>query len=93
MTDSAFEIRRGFLSKTETLVPYRNIQNVYTDQSILYRIFGLATLIVLTAGSDSVSGHPITLQGMFDTIDVSVADILEQQLISRTAVQPVKIVP
>jgi membrane protein YdbS with pleckstrin-like domain len=48
--DLSFE--RGILGIQEISLPFRQIQNADLEQTILYRIFNLADLIILTAGHE-----------------------------------------
>ena len=46
-----FRILRGFLWRTDTIVPFNRIQHIDVAQGPLQRYFGLSTLIVHTAGT------------------------------------------
>ena len=48
--DLAFE--KGLVGRQETSIPFRQIQNVDIEQSVIYRIFNLADLVILTAGHE-----------------------------------------
>jgi len=50
LEDNDLSFEKGILSIQEISVPFHQIQNVDIEQSILYRIFGLADLVILTAG-------------------------------------------
>ena len=40
MADDSFKIKRGFLSKTENAIPYRQIQNVDIERSFMFQMLG-----------------------------------------------------
>jgi len=48
---------KGIINLHKISVPFRQIQNVDIDQSLVYRFFGLVSLIVLTVGNEDVDQH------------------------------------
>ncbi len=54
-------VLRGFLWRTDTIVPFNRIQHIDVAQGPLQRIFGLSTLIVHTAGTHN---SIVTLPGL-----------------------------
>ncbi|MDE2188308.1 MAG: PH domain-containing protein [Patescibacteria group bacterium] len=50
--DNDLSFEKGLISIQEISVPFRQIQNVDIEQSVLYRIFDLADLVILTAGHE-----------------------------------------
>lgn len=50
--ENGFSMEKGIIGKKEISLPFREIQNVDIEQSFVYRIFGMANLIVLTAGHE-----------------------------------------
>ena len=48
----ALKIRQGILSKSETAIPYRQIQNVDIEQDLSDRLWGVARLAILAAGHE-----------------------------------------
>lgn len=50
LTDRSLRIRRGIWIIHETTITYENIQNVTVDQGPLQRYFGIADVVVQTAG-------------------------------------------
>jgi len=51
MGDEQLRILRGYLWRTDTIVPFNRIQHIDVAQGPLQRMFGLSTLIVHTAGT------------------------------------------
>jgi uncharacterized membrane protein YdbT with pleckstrin-like domain len=88
-SDFGLTINKGFLSRTETSIPYRQVQNIYTTQTFFLRILGIGKLIILTAGQDPTTQREVTLQAVFPVIDVSIADSLEVLLLKKANVQDV----
>jgi len=51
LTDRSIRIRDGILRRTQTDIKYERLQGLTTEQSLLYRLFGLVTVKLDTAGS------------------------------------------
>ena len=51
MGDEQLRVLRGFLWRTDTIVPFNRIQHIDVAQGPLQRLFDLSTLIVHTAGT------------------------------------------
>ncbi|MDR3558526.1 MAG: PH domain-containing protein [Candidatus Pacebacteria bacterium] len=50
--DNDISFEKGLIARQEISVPFHQIQNVDIEQSVLYRIFDLADLVILTAGHE-----------------------------------------
>ncbi|HEY9092002.1 PH domain-containing protein [Parasphingorhabdus sp.] len=61
MGDEQLRILRGYLWRTDTIVPFNRIQHIDVSQGPLQRMFGLSTLIVHTAGTHN---SIVTLPGL-----------------------------
>jgi membrane protein YdbS with pleckstrin-like domain len=57
LTDRSLRIRRGILTIHETTISFENVQNVEVRQGPLQRYFGIADVIVQTAGGGAAHGH------------------------------------
>ena len=76
LTDRSLRIRRGIMTIHETTISFENIQNVEVRQGPLQRYFGIADVIVQTAGggvvshgkgqTSSLGAHMGILQGLDD---------------------------
>ena len=71
LSDGAMRIRRGVWILHETTITYDNIQNVLVRQGPLQRFFGIADVVVETAGGGSTAadgskqnGHQGLLEGL-----------------------------
>ncbi|MGH7132751.1 MAG: PH domain-containing protein [Phycisphaerales bacterium] len=56
LTDRSVRLRRGVMVLKETTITYENVQNVTVHQGPIQRYFGIADLVVQTAGGGG--GHP-----------------------------------
>lgn len=61
MGEEQLRVLRGFLWRTDTIVPFNRIQHIDVAQGPLQRMFGLSTLIVHTAGTHN---SIVTLPGL-----------------------------
>jgi membrane protein YdbS with pleckstrin-like domain len=77
LTDRSLRIRRGILNVHETTISFENVQNVEVRQGPLQRHFGIADVLVTTAGggvaqhgkghqSSTLGAHVGLLQGLDD---------------------------
>jgi membrane protein YdbS with pleckstrin-like domain len=77
LTDRSLRIRRGILNIHETTISFENVQNVEVRQGPLQRYFGIADVLVTTAGggvashgkgaqSSTLGAHVGLLQGLDD---------------------------
>ena len=56
LTDRSMRLRHGVMVLNETTITYENVQNVTVHQGPIQRAFGIADLVVQTAGGGG--GHP-----------------------------------
>jgi membrane protein YdbS with pleckstrin-like domain len=76
LTDRSLRIRRGIMTIHETTISFENVQNVEVTQGPLQRYFGIADVLVTTAGggvashgkgqTSSLGAHKGILQGLDD---------------------------
>lgn len=90
MDEYAFKLHRGIISRDEVTIPYRQIQDVNVDQSVLGRLVGVGKLIILTAGNNDKNKHGEESEVVFDIIDISIAKSLQKQLVEKSSIQLVK---
>ena len=91
--DTSFHIVRGFLSKEEFAVPYRRIQHVEIKQSLIYRIVGVAHVVISTT-TDLEEPNRVeneTDEEVIPTIDYPLARIIEKTLTDRAEIERVVI--
>jgi membrane protein YdbS with pleckstrin-like domain len=88
LTDRSLRIRRGILNIHETTISFENVQNVEVRQGPLQRYFGIADVLVTTAGggvaqhgkggqSSTLGAHVGLLQGLDD------AEAVRNQILAR----------
>jgi membrane protein YdbS with pleckstrin-like domain len=56
LTDRSMRLRRGIWTIRETTITFENAQNVVVEQGPLERLFGIANVVVQTAGGTARSG-------------------------------------
>jgi membrane protein YdbS with pleckstrin-like domain len=72
MTDRSLRIRRGIWSIHETTITFENVQNVRMQQGPVQRHFGIATLMVETAGAGQAAGkggQTVGNRGIIEGVD------------------------
>jgi hypothetical protein len=73
LDERGFQVRRGWLWRAEVLVPRSRVQHLDIERGPLERRFGLATLVVHTAGSQT---EALRQSGLNDADAVAVRDAL-----------------
>lgn len=79
-------MKKGVFSIQEISIPYRQIQNVDITRSILYRLFGVSRLVVISAGHEDPTEKDET-STIFDPIDDTLGQEIRVQLERRIGVQ------
>lgn len=83
ITDRSLRIRRGIWAQLEVTLTYANVQNVRVEQGPLERMFGIASVIVETAGGkvgENGQAH-IVPRGMIAGIEN--AQLLREKIMRR----------
>lgn len=80
----AVHIRDGILSRRETAIPFRQIQDVDLKETYIHRIFGVAELHVLTAGHDDPDESRQRSSGVFRLVDRRYAIELQKEILNRS---------
>jgi membrane protein YdbS with pleckstrin-like domain len=83
LSETELRIRRGLLFHVEISVPYSRIQHTDVSRGPIERSFGLATLIVHTAGTESAS---VMLDGLPAARAYRIRDLLLREVESGDAV-------
>ncbi len=84
MSDRSIRIRRGIWVIQETTITFENVQNVKVSQGPLQRRFGIANLVVETAGAAAAAGKGhamVSNQGVIE--GVSNAAALRDRILAR----------
>ncbi|MXO88679.1 PH domain-containing protein [Altererythrobacter aestuarii] len=61
MADDRLRVVRGLLFRSDTVVPFSRVQHIDVEQGPLERAFGIARLVLHTAGTHNAS---VTLPGL-----------------------------
>lgn len=85
MTERSLRIRRGVMVIRETTITFENVQNLKLQQGPLQRHFGIADLVVETAGAGVAQGHrgntDVSNRGVIEGIDN--APEIRERILSR----------
>ncbi len=91
ITDYSIRLRHGLIARNEISIPYKSIEDVDLDQSILFRFLGLCHLIILSAGTDDevdkTDGTGVRSSQIFHMIDSDIAIKLREFLLKKSSVQ------
>jgi len=91
LDENGLRIKQGLINKVETSLPYRQIQNVDIEQTLIHQMLGVARLAVLTAGqrgieeTDKADDNELTLP----VIDKSRAEEIRQFLLEKSNIEKV----
>lgn len=77
MGGEQLRVLRGFLWRTDTIVPFNRIQHIDVAQGPLQRFFGLSTLIVHTAGTHN---SIVVLPGLATATAEDMRDTIKQHI-------------
>jgi len=86
--ENAFSFRKGFLSKKEVFIPYRQIENINIEQSFNFKMMGVSKLVIETASNDNTNGGEA--EGFFDVIDSKIAENIREVILQKTNIQIAK---
>ncbi len=89
LSEDAFKMKKGIITKQEMAIPYRQIQNVEIHRTFTQQVFGVSRLVIVTAGSDDSKTVHNESTGVLPTIDRELAVALQTELIKRSDVQRV----
>ncbi len=80
-------LKKGIFNIEEITIPYRQMQNVDVVRSLLYRIFGISKLIIMSAGHDEDPTDEATTSTVFNPIDRNLAEEIRTLLERRIGIQ------
>ena len=86
MAEDSFKIKRGILNKTEAAIPYRQIQDVDVERDVLFLIFGLSRIVILTAGQET-DKEDVESKGVIPAVDKALGEWLQTELLRRADIQ------
>ncbi|MCX6718979.1 MAG: PH domain-containing protein [Candidatus Taylorbacteria bacterium] len=90
-TLAEFDLRlqKGILTIEKVSIPYRQIQDVDVTRNIIYRIFGVSRLVVMSAGHEDPMDKDAD-RTIFDPIDSRIAEDIRLLLERRIGVQVIE---
>ncbi len=80
---------KGILDRTETAIPYRQMQDVDIARPLAYRLFGLSKIVFQTAGHEEPNEHGMT-EIVLEPIGKDRANEIRTLLGSKIGIQIVK---
>jgi membrane protein YdbS with pleckstrin-like domain len=82
-------IKKGLIHIDENMIPYRHIENIEINQPLIYRIFGMCRLHILTGGEDKDIEHSHTMEINFPILEKIIADDIKTEIFERTHIKVV----
>ena len=79
----AFRIKKGFLSKSEIAIPYRQIQSINHSQSFNQKMLGIMNIEIETAGESDSNNHNNS-DSILPILDAKIALSVETELLRRS---------
>ena len=79
-------MKQGILNKQEISIPYRQIQDINIERPLLYQIFGVCRLNIITTGQDNDHDDDPT-EANFPIVDKDLAYDLRGQLLEHSNIQ------
>ena len=80
----AFRIKKGFLSKSEVAIPYRQIQSINHSQSFNQKMLGIMNIEIETAGESDSNNHNND-DSILPILDAKIALSVETELLKRSS--------
>jgi len=94
MAEDSFKIKRGIFNKTESAIPYHQIENVNIERDLVFQMLGLSRLVILTAGHNDEISKKTTFgsdeaEGIIPAIDQKLAEQIQSEILKKTEIQKV----
>ncbi len=89
LEEFGIRVREGVLSINELSIPYRQMQDINIERTLLYRMCGLSRVIIESAGQEEKNDGDET-DITFDPIDATLAEELRTLLGRKIGVQVIK---
>ena len=83
-------LRKGIFNIQEITIPYRQMQNVDVVRNVLYRIFGISKLVIMSAGHDEDPTDEAVNNTVFNPIDHNLAEEIRAVLERRIGIQVIE---
>jgi uncharacterized membrane protein YdbT with pleckstrin-like domain len=88
-SEDALKIRRGVFTKLEIAIPYRQVQNVEIERTLIQQMMGISKVVIITAGTDNPATSRDESSCTMPVIDKDIAIGLQNELLRRADVQKV----
>jgi len=82
-------MRTGILDKKETIIPYRQIQDINIDRPLFYQIFGLSNITLKSSGAEEAGEQKMT-EINIEPIDKNISNEIQIMLERKIGVQVVE---
>lgn len=83
LNDHGINIMQGLLHKQETTTPYKHIETIDINQPLIYRLFGMCRLHILTGEEDTNNPHNHKSEIEFPIIEKSLAEEIKNKMFTH----------
>ena len=95
--DKNFKMQRGLISVEQVGIPYRYIQDIKIERSLLDQILGVSELMVPTSGLEQQEIHPGEVSGknnhriILPAIESKIARQIQEIVLNRAQIQQIDV--
>jgi len=88
LDENSFRVSLGILNKFDISIPYRQIQDINLERTLINRLWGVSRLSILTAGTEDTTadGREVS-SGDIPVLEKGKADFLREELLKRANIQ------
>lgn len=88
-----FKIKRGVFTRLESAIPYRRIESVDIQRSLVQQLFGVSRISIETTIDSEATGDSKkdSSDEVFPVIDSALAQTIQEELTTRANVQKMRI--
>jgi membrane protein YdbS with pleckstrin-like domain len=86
LDEHSLKVKTGIIDIHEDAIPYRQVQDINIRRNLLYRLFGLSRLIILSGGTEDQGDQNDESKNIIPAIDKNVGAYLQEELIRRANV-------
>lgn len=97
LSDKSLKMQRGLISVEQVGIPYRYIQDIKIERSLLDQILGVSELMVTIAGSEQQEIHPGEGTGgnlhrvMLPALERKIAHQIQEVVLNRAQIQQIDV--
>jgi len=97
LTDKSLKMQRGLISVEQVGIPYRYVQDIKIERSLLDQIIGVSEIMITIAGSEQQEIHPGEGSGgnihrvILPAVERKIAQQIQEIVLNRAQIQQIDI--